>query len=224
MRGFIQKHRLESVAGVLYGVECSEPHIVPVPIHSGYEKIRRPIDLYHRFYVHTLNTCHNRVSKYEEYTMDVGTWPKDSNSGAKYVIYVSNGVRNAGLFLPDRPTLLTVANGFKTGGGSNHLIRSLAGGKNLIQKGNVLVVKTDLEGVVCDVRYKDLRVVSDMVVKYANYLLRWRSELIDPCIFLVLLGYCGRPSSRWFPNSGPEWSRMSKARLLQMILKDSTCG
>jgi hypothetical protein len=152
---------------------------VPVPIHSGYEKLRRPIDLYHRFYVNTLSTCHNRVSKYEEYTIDVGIWPKDSNSDAKYVIYVCNGVCIPRLFLHRCTSLLTVTGGSKTGGGSNHLIRSLAGGKNLVQKGNVLVVKTDLEGVVRDIRYKDLRVISDMVVKYVNVPLHL-NELIDP--------------------------------------------
>ncbi|KAH6869316.1 hypothetical protein BKA70DRAFT_1242509 [Coprinopsis sp. MPI-PUGE-AT-0042] len=44
-----------------FGTDCEEVQMVPVPVHAGYEEDTMACDLYHRFYVNTLNPCHNRV-------------------------------------------------------------------------------------------------------------------------------------------------------------------
>ncbi|KAH6867207.1 hypothetical protein BKA70DRAFT_1243712 [Coprinopsis sp. MPI-PUGE-AT-0042] len=116
-----------------FGTDCEEVQMVPVPVHAGYEEDTMACDLYHRFYVNTLNPCHNRVIRFEDFTIDVGSWPRESNKSSKYVVFYGNGVSY---------------NLFNDWGGTNYLIRGLKGGRELKIKGHVLVAKTDQNGVV----------------------------------------------------------------------------
>ncbi|KAH6880933.1 hypothetical protein BKA70DRAFT_1238456 [Coprinopsis sp. MPI-PUGE-AT-0042] len=79
-----------------FGTDCEEVQMVPVPVHAGYEEDTMACDLYHRFYVNTLNPCHNRVIRFEDFTIDVGSWPRESNKSSKYVVVYGNGVGFSG--------------------------------------------------------------------------------------------------------------------------------
>ncbi|KAH6869863.1 hypothetical protein BKA70DRAFT_1418486 [Coprinopsis sp. MPI-PUGE-AT-0042] len=143
VRYHMRTHMLISLKCAFFGTDCEEVQMVPVPVHAGYEEDTMACDLYHRFYVNTLNPCHNRVIRFEDFTIDVGSWPRESNKSSKYVVFYGNGI----------------------GGGTNYLIRGLKGGRELKIKGHVLVAKTDQNGVVEEVERKDLGTISEMLVK-----------------------------------------------------------
>ncbi|KAH6889603.1 hypothetical protein BKA70DRAFT_1235017 [Coprinopsis sp. MPI-PUGE-AT-0042] len=92
-----------------FGTDCEEVQMVPVPVHAGYEEDTMACDLYHRFYVNTLNPCHNRVIRFEDFTIDVGSWPRESNKSSKYVVFYGNGDQNGVVEEVERKDLGTIS-------------------------------------------------------------------------------------------------------------------
>ncbi|KAH6905772.1 hypothetical protein BKA70DRAFT_1225120 [Coprinopsis sp. MPI-PUGE-AT-0042] len=147
VRYHMRSHSLVSQKCAFFGTDCDEIQIVPVPVHAGYEEETMACDLYHCFYV---NPCHNCVFWFEDFTINVGFWPRNTKYALKYIIFYGNG------YTPHTRRQI--------GSGTNYLIRGLKGGRELKIMGHVLVVKTDQNGFVEEVKCKDLDTISGIVV------------------------------------------------------------
>lgn len=169
-----QDDLISVVKGYFLGALCSEPRVVPVAVHRGYEDHPRNVDLYTDMWVEPEPDTHGGVVDLN----DLGACVREYPYGAPRVqpfsfsIIVPVSVCSYHLDSVDVATMSDCATARvqKTRRASiprNKLYSKLMEFTNLrTVVGNILVVKSDRLGHVCDVLERDLYFIERLLYRY----------------------------------------------------------
>ncbi|RXW19506.1 hypothetical protein EST38_g6349 [Candolleomyces aberdarensis] len=143
---YAERAGLTTVRCGLIGSRCTDIHLVPVPVDNGYHQDPRPIDLKYELY---LSVDSGRDCPVVELDDCMVLHPSQPHHGIgrpfQWTIFHSD---------TDKPTV-------------NDLVKSFPGADRLggPVHGSYLVVKTDEDGVVCDVRQHDVSNIREIILQ-----------------------------------------------------------
>lgn len=166
----VQQLRLfETRKIVVIGARCNEIHIVSACVHPGFEKQPRPIDLHTEQYL--AKGASKRARKLEESIACIRKYPKGALRDLRYHWTVSWNNQLVSL-MHESSLLSSVTQGqneqrqYDKSIPRSVLYESFKGSDATRSVwGNIVVVKSDRDGLVCDVLEKDLFFIEWLVYR-----------------------------------------------------------
>ncbi|RXW11779.1 hypothetical protein EST38_g14076 [Candolleomyces aberdarensis] len=156
-----------TVRCALIGSQCSKIHFVPVPVDNGYHAAPRPIDLKYELFLHVEQHSGRPVVDLDRFMVEYAQFPLDAvATTSKWTIFNSSPVRfSDSCICFVMPSYFTAP--AKAIGTVNTLIKTFHGADAIKDevRGTYLVVKSDSDGVACDVRQEDIQIIRDLIVQ-----------------------------------------------------------
>ncbi|RXW11174.1 hypothetical protein EST38_g14681, partial [Candolleomyces aberdarensis] len=126
----------------LIGASCTKSLIVTVPVHPGYEDNTRNFDLYVGKYIDPIPDRNVRLEWLETAGVCLRSYPRGVRRKERWfwTIFLPYEEKFTGVVEPKNK----LYDSFQAGDGRNSV------------KGNIMVVKSDNRGLVCDVQERDI--------------------------------------------------------------------